>query len=84
MAYKTNIGFEAAAVPALLELWLAENLPADFTIKQRKCQGLRVVEITVTGSTLQDLQCKRAALAKTVRAAGFHGIVVKDKKPKEF
>lgn len=59
MAYKTNIGFEAAAVPALLELWLAENLPADFTIKQRKCQGLRVVEITVTGSTLQDLQCKR-------------------------
>lgn len=84
MSYKISIGLEAAEVPAMLGLWLTEELPVDFTVKQRKSQGLRIVDVTISGSTLEELHDKRVAFAKVVRAAGFRGIVVKDKKPKAY
>lgn len=84
MSYKISLGLEATKVPDFMALWLEKDLPVDFTVKQRKFHGMRIIEVTVSGTDLKELQCKRMAFAKVVRSAGFRGIVVKDKKPIEI
>ena len=84
MSYKFSIGLEAEAVPELLGQWLENNLPVDFTVKPRTRLRLRFVEVTITGDTAEDVAAKHRAFAKVVRACGFRGVVVKDKKIQEI
>lgn len=84
MSYKFSIGLEAAKVPELLGLWLSEALPVDFTVKQSRRIRMRFVEVTIHGSTAEDIRDKHKALAKVIRAAGFRGVVVKDKRPQQI
>lgn len=80
MNYKFSIGLEAKAVPELLGKWLENNLPVDFTLKPRTRLRLRFLEVTITGNTTEDVAAKHRAFAKVMRACGFRGVVVKDKK----
>ena len=84
MSYKISLGLEAAKVPDFMTLWLEKDLPVDIVAKQGTHKGKRIIEVTVSGTDLKELQRKRMAFAKVVRSAGFRGIVVKDKKPIEF
>lgn len=81
MTYTFSIGLEATKVPELLGLWLAESLPVDFTVKQccRLRMRMRFIEVTIQGSSPEQIQAKRTAFAKVVRAGGFRGVVMKDK-----
>ena len=78
MNYKFSIGLEAKAVPEPLGQWLENSLPVDFAVKQCTRLHLRFVEVTITGDT-----AKHRAFAKVMRACGFRGVVVKDKKIQE-
>lgn len=80
MNYKFSIGLEAKAVPEPLGQWLENNLPVDFTLKPRTRLRLRFLEVTITGNTTEDVVAKHIAFVKVVRACGFRGVVVKDKK----
>lgn len=80
MNYKFSIGLEAKAVPEPLGQWLENNLPVDFTLKPRTRLRLRFLEVTITGNTTEDVAAKLIAFVKVVRACGFRGVVVKDKK----
>lgn len=80
MNYKFSIGLEAKAVPEPLVQWLENNLPVDFTLKPRTRLRLRFLEVTITGNTTEDVAAKHIAFVKVVRACGFRGVVVKDKK----
>lgn len=80
MNYKFSIGLEAKAVPEPLGQWLENNLPVDFTLKPRTRLRLRFLEVTITGDTAEDVAAKHGAFIKVVRACGFRGVVVKDKK----
>lgn len=80
MSYKFSIGLEAKAVPSLLGQWLENSLPVDFTVKPCTRLGLRFIEVTITGDTAEDVASKHRAFAKVVRACGFRGVIVKDKK----
>lgn len=80
MSCKFSIGLEAQAVPELLGQWLENNLPVDFTVKLRTRLRLRFIEVTITGDTVEDVSSKHRAFVKVVRASGFRGVVVKDKK----
>lgn len=80
MSCKFSIGLEAKAVPELLEQWLENSLPADFTVKLRTRLGRRFIEVTITGDTVEDVASKYRAFVKVVRACGFRGVIVKDKK----
>ena len=84
MSCKFSIGLEAEAVPALLGQWLENSLPADFTVKPSTRLHLRFVEVTITGDTADDVAAKHRAFAKVMRACGFRGVVVKDKKIQEI
>lgn len=84
MSYKFSIGLEAGAVPTLLEQWLKDNMPVDFTVKQRTRLRMKFIEVTITGDTPEDIQSKRVAFAKVVRAGGFRGVVMKDKRIKKI
>lgn len=80
MSYKFSIGLEAQAVPEQLRQWLENNLPVDFTVKLRTRLHLRFIEVTITGDTVEDVASKHRAFVKVVRACGFRGVVMKDKK----
>jgi hypothetical protein len=80
MNYKFSIGLEAKAVPEPLGQWLENNLPVDFSLKPRTRLRLRFLEVTITGNTTEDVAAKLIAFVKVVRACGFRGVVVKDKK----
>lgn len=84
MSCKFSIGLEAKAVPELLGQWLENSLPVDFAVKQCTRLHLRFVEVTITGDTADDVAAKYRPFAKVMRACGFRGIVVKDKKIQEI
>lgn len=84
MTYTFSIGLEATKVPELLGLWLAESLPVDFTVKQCRRLCMRFIEVTIQGSSPEQIQAKRTAFAKVVRAGGFRGVVMKDKAVKRL
>lgn len=84
MSYKFSIGLEAAKVPELLGLWLSEALPLDFTVKQCRRLRMRVVEVTIHGSTADEIRGKCKAFFKVVRSAGFRGVVMRDKHPQQI
>lgn len=83
MSYQMKIRLEASAVPSLLGLWLAEDLPVDFRVLGGHVRGMRVLVVTITGSTRQDIEDKRAAFMATVRRAGFTGMTLDDIKPRK-
>ena len=78
--YKYSIGLEAEAVPALLWQWLENGMPVDYTSKPRTRFHIRLIEVTITGSTPAEIQHKQMALIKTVRCGGFCGAMIKDRK----
>lgn len=80
MSCKFSIGLEAEAVLALLGQWLENSLPADFTVKPSTRLHLRFIEVTITGDTAEDVAAKHGAFIKVVRACGFRGVVMKDKR----
>lgn len=60
----------AAAVPALLVLWLKDyGLPYDITVcTGRKHQGERQLVFTITGTTQEDVTAKWQALEHTIES----------------
>lgn len=78
--YKYSIGLEAEAVPASLWQWLENGMPVDYTAKPRTRFHIRLIEVTITGTTPAEIQHKQMALIKTVRCGGFCGAMMKDRK----
>lgn len=83
MTYKFSIGLEASGVSEILMEWLFNSLPMDFTVKNRKVKGFRVVEVTINAMSNEGINDKLAALFKVIREKGFNGVVIKDMKPKK-
>lgn len=78
--YKYSIGLEAEAVPALLWQWLENSLLVDYTARLCTRFRIRLIEVTITGTTPAEIQHKQMALIKTVRCGGFCGVMMKDRK----
>ena len=75
MSYKFGIRVKAEAVPALLAQWIENDLPVELTFKQRNHIYPRLVEVTITGDTPEEIKSKRTELMKTVRGSAFLGII---------
>lgn len=75
MSYKFGIRVKAEAVPALLTQWIEKDLPVELTVKQRDRRHPRLIEVTITGDTPEEIESKRISLMKTVRGSVFLGII---------
>lgn len=75
MSYKFGIRVKTEAVSALLAQWIENDLPVELTFKQRTNMYPRLVEVTITGDTPEEIKNKRIELMKTVRGSAFLGII---------
>lgn len=85
--YRATFMIEGREIPGVLEKWLFDALPVDFTVKFSRRptrsqqegappRGLRVIEVTATASTPELLMEKVAALSRSLERAGVSLISV--------
>lgn len=71
MSYRTEIQLITKWVPAVLNEWLAENMPVDLTVKPGRWRGMRTLVVMIEADTVENLEAIRRAFNAMIEAKGY-------------
>lgn len=71
MSYRTEIQLIAKWVPAILNEWLAEDMPLDLAVRPGRWKGMRTLVVMIEAETAENLEAIRQAFNTMIEAKGY-------------
>lgn len=71
MKYSARIQLITGLIPQTLKDWLDEGWTCDLIVKAGKWHGARVLNVIITGSTLENVEAKCIAFKAMIEAKGY-------------